>query len=183
MQINSIDGQDATVITGQGQSRAFTISDGIDNTTTIDGFTLINGDGGEKGGALLVEDASPILRNLDIRGNQAQKGGGIYLENSSSVFESVSATGNYTSSFGGEGGAIYITNSTINLDYATISGNYAPYGGGIFVSGANSDLTVSNSIIWNNENEEIKFYYQYIFLYINHHFFLHVNHLHHVQLI
>jgi hypothetical protein len=166
VQIISIDGQDATTITGQGQSRAFTILDEIDNTTIIDGFTLVDGDGSGQGGALSIENASPILRNLDIRGNQAQKGGGVYLNNSSSVFESVSVTGNYTSSFGGEGGAFYIEHwttddqdtATVNLDYVTISGNYAIDGGGIFVSGIQNKLIISNSIIWNNENEEIKFY-------------------------
>ena len=50
----------------------------------------------------------------------------------------------------GPGGGIYLAGGSLNLDHVQIDHNQAAYGGGVFQSGTNWTVTISNSAIENN---------------------------------
>tara|TARA_B100000315_G_C14562285_1_gene581119 strand:+ start:103 stop:555 length:453 start_codon:yes stop_codon:yes gene_type:complete len=50
----------------------------LDSLTVVDGFTLTNGNGPYTGGGMLIVNASPTLRNLEIADNTAFWGGVVF---------------------------------------------------------------------------------------------------------
>ncbi|OQX71090.1 MAG: hypothetical protein B6D62_02690, partial [Candidatus Cloacimonas sp. 4484_275] len=65
-----------------------------------------------------------------------------------------------TNNFADWGGGIYCYYSGLSLENVTIIGNSADYGGGIYCAD-NSNPNLINSILWNNNPQEIYFHYQY----------------------
>lgn len=51
----------------------------------------------------------------------------------------------------GQGGAILAINAVVNMDTCLVQGNLAAYGGGIYVSGTSSQVTIVRSSIVNND--------------------------------
>ena len=153
-----------TVIDGSLSSTVMRFSSGTGSDTVVDGFKLVGGGGQDYsgipytaryGGGLIVKDASPVLRNLEITGcsvglsSQLGCGGGIMLVNSDSYLENVWIHGNT----GIYGAGVFVYDSNPTLIDCTIEDNvsrndnlsYAPLGGGIHV--LDSNLYLSGCVI------------------------------------
>lgn len=123
-----------TVDATDSGSRVFTVRAGV--TATLTRLKLINGNGGDRGGAIL-NSGNLTVNQSHITGNTASQGGGIY-NNGGTL--SVNRSTLNTNSAGGGGGAIYNFNGTIGataivtLTNSTVSNNTAGggFGGGYF---------------------------------------------------
>ena len=105
--IRSSDGPESTIISGNGIGHAITIHSGESSDTIIDGFTVLDGTANE-GGGLLIDNASPEIRNCVFKQNNADyAGGAVRVTNgfplfNQCVFESNTASwGGAVSSFSG----------------------------------------------------------------------------------
>jgi YD repeat-containing protein len=107
------------------------------------------------GGITLWYESSPILRNVRIFENTAyNNGGGVNIDrNCNPSISNTTIAGNLSHQLGG--GLSCFNGSAPNLENVTISGNLSEYGGGIYIG--ESDLTITNSISWNNTPQEIFF--------------------------
>lgn len=112
MVVRSENGPQAAIIDCGGsageQHRAFYFHDGEDSTFIVDGFTITGGygeyfNGGYSGGAILINNCTPTIRNCVFTGNAATYGG-----------------------------AVYIYRKPVTLSNCTFTGNSAPYGAATF---------------------------------------------------
>ncbi len=157
-----------TVVQGGNGHPALNFLGDVDNTAEIDGFLCQGGEGryfsdlpytGYFGGGIMLNQKSPVLRNLRITANSVGSsadlgmGGGIALYNSTAVLENVQIDGN--SAVYGSGIFVYkgsptFTNVTVS-DNTPNTSNAAnpPEGGGICLVDATvhmTDITVSGHL-------------------------------------
>jgi PKD repeat protein len=127
----------------------------VTSSTVLCGFTITNGSGGNWGGGIDCYLADPTLKNLIITGNSAiYYAGGIKCEDSNPILENVTISNNSAE----RGGGIFCISSNPILRNVTISDNTATISGGGIICYDGSEPTLINSIIWNNELEEIYFH-------------------------
>ncbi len=180
IKLRTVLGPEHTTIDCEGLGRAFRFASGEDTLSVARGFTITGGregDGGailasgsspliedciirdcsaERGGAIAcANNASPLLRRLDIIGNEADHGGGIHASSGTPmlrdiVFRGNTATGNgggltcrsnthldmrraalIDNSAEGHGGGVYCSLSAPVLENVTFVGNAAPTGGAL----------------------------------------------------
>ena len=118
-------------------------SSGTDETTLLDGFTIIggnaNGNGAhDKGGGMFNESGSPTLTGCNFTQNSADvDGGGIYGEYANPVMTDCT----FTSNSARNGGAINNRYSNLTLTNCAFSGNMAYHGGGINIFRSSAMLT------------------------------------------
>lgn len=110
------------------------------------------------GGGIYCESGSPTISNCKIFKNYSViSGGGIYCYSGSNVtIVNSILTGNDAYS----GAGLYMQDTSATLTNCTINDNQLhPFFGGQFGGGiaclVNSSVTVQNSIIWGNEDEEV----------------------------
>ena len=146
----------------------------------IVGNSTYSKSGGDGGGIYCGRDASPIITNCTISGNSAAGlGGGISCKrNTSPVITNCTISGNSADHEGGgisccesspkitnctfvgnkaflHGGAIHCADSSLTITNCTITGNWTESGrgegrgGGIYAF-YNSNLTITNSVLWSN---------------------------------
>ncbi len=143
-----------TVIDGGNLGCAVTVPDGSTELTTIDGFTIRNGETASNGGAIACEFSSPTIANNTITRNKSEAGGGIYCYGASPVIRNNVITANY-------GGGVYcfnhsnplIYNNTITSNTAAIfapSAGWTLGGGGITCYSYASPTVVNNIIALNS---------------------------------
>lgn len=123
----------------------------MDSTALLDGFVVIGGNasGGfpnDRGGGLVLVDASPTVRNVIFKNNSAVWGGGVSADSSHSKLSNVAFGGNYAAFGGGlytydEGGET-ITNASFAGDSVQWQGA-AIYNNGSFPE-------IVNTIVWAN---------------------------------
>lgn len=145
---------------------------GIDSDSTVNftGDTFLQNTAAFLGGAIYSANttASTTITDCKFESNTAIAGGGAIAAISSfltvvdSIFIGNLAAGGtpYGSTTGGQGGAIYASGSNVTVDNDTFTQNTAQgqyangfgyYGSGGAIAVANSsNLTVTNSILWNN---------------------------------
>lgn len=106
------------------------------------------------GGMHNISGSNPILENVTFSGNLAERGGGMFFSFASSTLKNVIFSGNYASGASGlGGGGIHSFGSSLILENATFSANSAMGdGGGIYVSGSSSSVSIKNSIFRGNTN-------------------------------
>lgn len=101
--------------------------------TTLDGFTVRNGNA-QFGGGIFVEEAAMNIWNCRIENNSAQKGGGgIYIKTvpSASPFPRIdNNTISNNQVTAGSGGGIYLESGAMAIKNNTIENNSATRGGG-----------------------------------------------------
>ncbi|MGB0383990.1 MAG: FG-GAP-like repeat-containing protein [Ardenticatenaceae bacterium] len=114
----------------------------------------------DDGGGMGNYDTHAILNNVTFIGNSADggvdeagsdlfdDGGGMRNTNSTAILNNVHFSGNYAKNSGGGMGNYQ---STATLNNVTFSGNYGQFGGGISIN--QSPVTMTNSILWNNKDE------------------------------
>ena len=104
------------------------------------------------GGISVWYNAAPTFRNCVITGNEAldtaADGGGIRVSDADATFVSCVIADNYAQQ---DGGGFYCL-GTLTLRNCTIVNNLAHRnGGGIRCLGEDADVTIANSIMWDNE--------------------------------
>ncbi len=170
-----------TVIDGSSYSNRslITFITGESATSVLTGFKLINGSGyNGNGGCIRCESSSPLLSNLIISENSSYSGGGIYCSNGAApqivdciirdnlAFEGagVHCSSNsspvfvncliYNNSGISRAGAIQCNNSSPSFTHCTITANSSVTGAGFYLSN-NSQPVLLNSIVWNNQFNEV----------------------------
>ncbi len=149
-------GRDRLTINGQNNV-IFTIDDGFNGnsaTVEISGLTLTNGQNTD-GGAVLNEDENLILSNMAIRNNTATGRGGAVASNEisgqvtiiSSILEDNVAQGGGGGAIAQLRGDLGVINSVIRNNVAEGTGD----GGGILQVGTNTNTTLLNTLIENNQ--------------------------------
>ncbi len=135
---------------GDGSVVSFTGGD----TTTLEGFTIQNGNA-EYGGGIYIFSSTPSIIGNTIKSNKVtglfSRGGAIYAKNSTPNIENNNIIFNTASEYCG--GGIYLENCMLigtdnKIFNNTISDNEAKYGGGIIL--LNSSAEVSENLILNN---------------------------------
>ena len=109
------------------------------------------------GGGISCTNSNPTIENVKIFNNS---GSGIYLDNSDAHIVNANLSNNTAIT----GGGLYCYNSNPQLINVTISRNNVPEyyggGGGIYCE-ENSNPELLNTILWENEPQEISFYGSY----------------------
>ena len=126
------------------------------SSPTIVGNTISDNVGTSFGGGIYCNySSSPVIEGNTIRENTAGlRGGGICIHPICSPrIENNDITEN-TAEYGG-GISCYLASATITNN--TMTRNTAEYGGGIFLR-RDSSLTITNTIVWGNDPQEIYFY-------------------------
>jgi len=138
---------------------------GIDETTTLDGFTITAGlaDGPEpefishdRGAGLYNDGGSPIIANCVFRNNEAvpdpenaiarSLGGGMYDANGDATLINCMFNVNRAD----RGAGLYTIDSNLTLINCTFSGNDARRrGGGAYI--VQSSPAITNCVLWNNQ--------------------------------
>ena len=138
-----------TIIDGSRIDAVVTFASGETANCLLTGFT-IKGGNAEFGGGIYCYYSSPTISKCVISGNWANFGGGIYGHNAGPTLTNCVLSGNWAIFYGG---GVYNMdgNGIVALANCTLSGNSADNGGGIHSQ--NSDLLLTDSIIWgNNDN-------------------------------
>ena len=178
--VRSTDPSDPTIV-------AATVIDGGESGTvvqfvsgdesTLEGFTIRNGNSGGYGGGIFILSSNPVITGNTITGNTAHlKGGGIFMSFGDPTITDNTITDNkanagggirvdnnssptiadntiaYNQTFVGWGGGISVYNSSPTIADNTIAYNQTGYGGGIYVYGSNPTIT-GNTITDNNANK------------------------------
>ena len=154
---------DATILTADSGGTHHLVVMKDSNSAVLDGVTLKGGraDGNsdtaglnrQYGGAVYVDKATLVLRNIKAYDNYAkQRGGAFYVEGDgklkafNSVLYNNTCDGDGSAVYGQNGNTqIYLVNSTIVRNKSNTDNN----GGAVHVSNS-ADIYVHNSIIWNN---------------------------------
>jgi uncharacterized repeat protein (TIGR01451 family) len=146
-----------TIIDVNDQGRAFFISGNIAPTLSYltlrrgNALTLADGPAGSTGGAggaVYVDGASPIFKNVIVEESRALYGSGFYLRNASGSYSGVTARENGTGVSNGRGGGFYIEGGQPTFQGMTIQANIAITGAGIYLD--NSAATLIQNTIQNN---------------------------------
>ena len=122
----------------------------VDNTATLDGFTIQGGNADIAGGGIFNTNSSPVISNCVITNNATNTGGngaGMYNEAlSSPTLNNCMILSNTTD---GQGGGMYNLESSPTLINCDILKNTAGSGGGFYNDNSSSPV-LNNSIIWAN---------------------------------
>ena len=127
------------------------------NNSTIDGFTIkggnANGNSEEEkcGGGMYQNAGSLTVTNCTFSENSAVGGGGLGIHEDTPVLNNCIFMGNEAMF----GGGVYAFDSITLLMNCTFYNNSVtgPYGGGALYSLVDSNVSLVNSILWNNNNE------------------------------
>jgi len=150
-----------TIINGN-ENGSVVRMENLSNVAKLIGFTLTNGSGDDLvgidiGGALYIDNSSVECKNLIIKDNYAEQAGAIACSQSNPLFYGLLIYNNNANissiAFG-----FFSTPTFVNC---TIVDNTADdYCGGIICS-LGSEITISNSILWNNDDCQISFYEEF----------------------
>jgi plastocyanin len=137
--LRSSEGPEVTIIDGQSLRRGVRCDNGESSATTIEGFTITNGQSGD-GAGIYVRNGSPSISECIFTGNQASDdGGGIFIREGSPSVTYCMVIGNGSTS---NGGGIFIRTGNPQLANCTIRNNETSgEGGGIFCrDGGNASI-------------------------------------------
>ena len=115
-----------------------------------------NSSDGFGGGISIVAGCNPRIERVVIRDNSAASGGGISIIDECNVTMEYSViSDNIAGVFGG--GIQVDLASSIDLQNVTIVGNFSERHGGGILSNGSGQINTLNSILWNDDPEEIYF--------------------------
>ncbi len=140
--LRSVEGPSVTTIDGGGEGPAISV---IDDTATIEGFTLTGGVGGI-GGSVSCDDAEIILSGNIVRSGVAETGGG-GLGATRCDFEVTDNTFSDNTT-AGIGGGVYFLNSDGDFNGNVVESNEALEGGGLALE--NGRVTADGNTIEGN---------------------------------
>jgi parallel beta-helix repeat protein/predicted outer membrane repeat protein len=139
-------GPEATIIDCEGSGRGFYFKN-VSSLNELEGFQIINGSVtgsglNGHGGGILLDFASPIIRNCIITGNSASGGGGGICATGSPTLSDCRINNNAAKD--GQGGGIYSGVGVLSITNCEINNNTATsHGGGIYSTGSGLLLTGS----------------------------------------
>jgi len=141
----------STVIDGGGSGTVVQFVSG--DESTLEGFTIRNGNSGGYGGGIFILSSDPIITGNTITDNTAHlKGGGIFISFSDPTINGNTITNNTVTTE--DGGGIFVYNSSPTITGNTISYNHAGIGGGgINVDNNSSPTITGNTITYNTANK------------------------------
>ena len=150
----SEDGADATVIDCEWNGRGLVFRNGETAAAVVDGFTIRNGSGNRRGGAVWCEaSSSPAFIDCTIANSRAEIGAGIHCwENSNPTFTDCTISGNVAVR---NGGRISCSHSNPTFTDCTIRGNKSTTasGGGFncfFASPILTNCTITENISYDD---------------------------------
>jgi predicted outer membrane repeat protein len=114
-----------TTIDCEDAGRAFNLHGGEDASSSVEGFTIVNGYSAGHGGAMVCDGSSPSVTDVRFIGNEAGGGGALYCANASPALSSVVFSGNEAQI----AGAMLCDNSSPALSSVVFSGNEAQIAG------------------------------------------------------
>ena len=141
--------RETTNIDGSGNNeRVVTFENGEDTTAVLSGFSIMYGNGG-----IIVDESSPKLENLIIAYNQANNyGGGIYAHESQNlIITNCDIFLNF--SIGAWGGGIYLSHANADMTNVVIANCGADSGSAIFINSSN--LNISNCTFYDLNSNQI----------------------------
>lgn len=144
--LHSENGSAACVIDCEGDGRAFTLQNGEPPATIIQGFTIINGNGGD-GGGLLIDDSSPNIIDCVIQNCRANYGGAVYVFSGSPRFTNCLFVQSVGTAFGGAG---RIDDGTPVFVNCHVADNQGGSGGGAFYVSTLANPIMDNCVVWGN---------------------------------
>ncbi len=112
---------------------------------------FLEGNSATNGGGLYFTESLPTLRNLTIKENSADCGGGIYFFGSDPFIMNLNIIQNTAY----KGGGIFFNNSDPFICNSILADNIATNWGGGICGGGGSYIRLSNSILWNNDVNQI----------------------------
>jgi predicted outer membrane repeat protein len=132
--------------------RGFLFQNGEGPNSVLDGFTIQNGYSNGNGGGILIENASPGIKNCILESNYAALGGGgiSCRLNSDPLIENCTLKENTGSIFGG--GLSCEGSSPVISDCVFDNNTGQTYGGAIFCSGSSPDISFS---LFNNNQTDV----------------------------
>jgi predicted outer membrane repeat protein len=131
-----------TIIDCQGAARGFRFHSGETALAVVQGFMIRNGNaGGDIGGGMSIENASPTVRNCVFTSNQAINGGHVAIMDASPLF-SACLFGDGSAINGG--GAVHAEGaSSPSFLNCALGQNTAPFGGGLHFGGSACSATLT----------------------------------------
>ena len=137
----------AECVTIDAQQQSYVIvCDESDETTKIEGFSIVGGSS-DFGGGLLCFSASPTISRCSFQGNHSSThGGGIFISGSSPQISDCTLSDNSAIE---DGGGLYCYDSAAVISDCVIQGNTSFHGGGISCTGNSPEIN-SCTIIGNN---------------------------------
>jgi parallel beta-helix repeat protein len=157
--VRSESGPQDTIIDGRNAGSVVSFISGEGRNSTINGFTLQNGNAIE-GGGVKVQGSSPTITNNVIRNNRGcSRGAGIGIDSGSPLIRLNTITGNGNNlCSGGEGGGISIGGaSSVEILDNVISDNgmNSSFGGGIYMLSSSGPIIKRNVIKGNSALETL----------------------------
>lgn len=135
-------------------SRKFLTLTGVDVNDW--GFPVIQGAGdGPVITVSNVTDSNTLLQGLVITQGDGRLASGLNCTASQLTLANCLMVANRCDSVHGQGGALRAYESHVNLINCTVSGNYGGVSGAALYAGSNSEVTVLDSIVWDNEPNEV----------------------------
>ena len=140
----------ATVIDGGGSGTVVQFVSG--DESTLEGFTIRNGNSGGYGGGIFILSSDPTITDNTITDNTAHlKGGGIFISFGDPTITDNTITGNTVTTE--DGGGIFMSNSSPTITDNSITYNQACRGGGGIYMDNNSSPTITGNTIEYNMAE------------------------------
>jgi uncharacterized repeat protein (TIGR01451 family) len=114
----------------------------------------LSGNVADWGGGLFVTNGNATLRDNTIHDNTASFCAGLLLAESDGTLSGETITGNTATDWSGGGGCLMggdAAPSAVSLDGVVITGNTAGTGGGGLLLAGNTDVTMTNSVVADNQ--------------------------------
>jgi predicted outer membrane repeat protein len=134
---------------------AIAVYNETDYNATITYNTFVNNSAVGHGGAIHIDNASPVIRDNRILSNSAVAGGAICVTGRSSpVIQGNEIASNTAAGGGSQGGALFASGSAgLTLDSNVIRDNSAAQGSAIYAE--NSALDVTNNVLLGNNGAQV----------------------------
>lgn len=155
--ITNATGASRLLISGNDQSRVFSVSRGAD--LTLDGVTVKDGNvvgnrTNQSGGGIYIDyNGKLTLMNSAITDNSATNGGGIYNYNVGTTTSVTITNSTISRNTAGYGAGISNNYGKVTIVNSTISGNTAQTNAGGIYNGYSSGVTLINTTVTNNRSD------------------------------
>ena len=139
------EGIERSIIDGRGRTSAVTFTGGETPAAELQGLTLTGGVA-PRGGGILMEGASPTLKDLHIVANHADVGGGIFARDSQATLTRVTLEANSAST---SGGGLAVSGGQVWMEDSEVKANRSSRGGGVYLYGEGQPTLMK---VWIHDN-------------------------------
>jgi CSLREA domain-containing protein len=121
-------------------------NNGVMTLTEVEVRDNVASGGSSQGGGIYHRGTSLALDRVTVAGNSAYRGGGIYANDAGISMANVTVSGNTASN---RGGGLYFRKDASLLN-VTVAGNSSALGGGLYLDGAGTGVTLRNVLLASN---------------------------------